>query len=223
MRSCYPPTRSSQTSFSLLFVWVINKIGTMTNQEYIESIRLKGEQWKDVIGFEGRYMVSSLGRVASLSFPIEAGQLHYARKQHLLTLTIQNNGYVATALSYAKNKVKTVKVHRLVAEAFIPNPHNFPTVNHKDENKTNNTLNNLEWCTHHYNVNYGTGIQRRRTKFVLNKSNCKPVAKLDINKNVIQQYDGLIYASNDINRDYSAITFAINHGGKCAGFYWKFL
>ena len=195
----------------------------MTNQEYIESIRLEGEQWKDVVGFEGKYMVSSFGRVASLSFTIEAGRLHYARKQHLMSLTTHSNGYVATSLNYAKNKSKPMKIHRLVAAAFLPNPHNYPVVNHKDENKANNNVNNLEWCTVRHNILYGTGAQRSLATRIAKRCCYKPVAKLDANKNIIQQYDGLSYAANDVHRDYSAITFAINHNSKCAGFYWKFL
>lgn len=88
-------------------------------------------------------------------------------------------GYLHVVL--CKNgKTKIKRIHRLVAEAFIPNPDNLPCVNHKDENKTNNCVENLEWCTHEYNTNYGTGIERRSKKItgVYNTKNSKPILQL---------------------------------------------
>ena len=74
-------------------------------------------------------------------------------------------------------KQKNFYIHRLVAQAFIPNPDNLPCVNHKDENKTNNNVENLEWCTHEYNVNYGTGIERS-AKAKINGKRSKTVLQL---------------------------------------------
>lgn len=117
------------------------------------------EIWKDVKGYEGLYQVSNLGRVKSLSraLPHTKGYIaHYKGK--LLPLQKCRN-YSRVGLS--KNGKQTgYFVHRLVAEAFIPNPDNLPEVNHKDENPSNNNVNNLEWCSHLYNSNYGT--RRRR-------------------------------------------------------------
>ena len=102
------------------------------------------EIWKDKKDYEGHYQVSNLGRVKSIKFG----------KEIILKQKI-NGGYYSVNLS--KNGiVKTYFVHRLVAEAFIPNPNNYKEVNHKDEDKSNNIVTNLEWCDRKYNQNYGT-------------------------------------------------------------------
>lgn len=110
------------------------------------------EIWKDVVGFEGYYKVSNLGNVLSLRRKYSG--------EHLMSPSLDSLGYAVVCLrknGYKGNK----KVHRLVAEAFIPNTDNLPQINHKDENKANNRVDNLEWCDCKYNVNYGTAIQRR--------------------------------------------------------------
>lgn len=110
---------------------------------------MKKEIWKDILGYEGLYQVSNFGRVKSFKFG----------KERILKPGTNKYGYLIVIL--CKNgKVKHFYVHRLVAEAFIPNTHNYPCVNHKDECKTNNNVNNLEWCTYTYNNNYGTKIER---------------------------------------------------------------
>ena len=91
------------------------------------------------------------------------------------------NGYYYVCLS--KNGiVKSYYVHRLVAQAFLPNPNNYKEVNHKDENKTNNVVTNLEWCDRLYNVRYGTGIERR------SKTQSKPVLQYDLKGNFIKEW-----------------------------------
>jgi hypothetical protein len=118
---------------------------------------MKEEIWKDIEGYEGYYQVSDLGRVKRLprgrQWPYR--QTHNnIRKQHV------KNGYLQVNLS-KDNKVKWVGVHRLVAMAFIPNPNNYPQVNHIDECKTNNVVTNLEWCTQSQNQMHGTARQRQ--------------------------------------------------------------
>ena len=121
---------------------------------------LAQEIWKDIEGYEGLYQVSNFGRVKSLEKIDFSG---HKRKCKILKLALNRYGYVYLILSKNGNK-KAYTVHRLVAETFIPNPNKLPFVNHKDENKSNNRVDNLEWCTHEYNINYGTCRERMSKK-----------------------------------------------------------
>lgn len=110
------------------------------------------EEWKDIKGYEGLYQVSTLGRVRSF-------HAYKGSSQRILVPGRYSRGYLFVQLS--KDKVKTQHmIHRLVASTFIPNPEDLPQVNHKDEDKTNNCVENLEWCTAKYNANYGTRNER---------------------------------------------------------------
>lgn len=125
------------------------------------------EIWKDIAGYEGLYQVSNLGRVKSLDRTVQYfrnGKLETKIfKSKIMKQNYTSAGYLMIYLR-KDGKDKYNAVHRLVAQAFIPNPNNLPCVNHKDEVKDNNSVNNLEWCTHIYNCNYGTAIERMRKK-----------------------------------------------------------
>ena len=114
------------------------------------------EVWKDVVGYEGYYKVSDKGNVYSVERKNSRGQKCGGRT---LKPVCDKEGYTRLDL-YKNGKSKTKRIHRLVAEAFIPNPESLPQINHIDEVKTNNELSNLEWCTREYNNNYGTRIER---------------------------------------------------------------
>lgn len=122
------------------------------------------EEWKDVKDFEGIYQVSNLGRVKSLDRVVtyEDGRKRFY-KGKILRPDETKNGYLHVVLCKDGSQ-HSVNVHRLVALAFIPNPNNYKEVNHIDEDKTNNCVNNLEWCTRTYNNNYGTRTQRTQKK-----------------------------------------------------------
>ena len=144
------------------------------------------EIWKDIKNYEGLYQVSNLGRVRSLDHIRKNGKKEnqiYLSKGRILKAAVQKKGgYVFVVLS-KDGKTKGYRVHRLVADAFIDNPNNYRCVNHKDENKTNNNVNNLEWCTHKYNNNYGTKPLR------IAKANSKKVNQYDLEGNFIKQWN----------------------------------
>ena len=126
------------------------------------------EEWRPIAGFEGLYEVSNLGRVRSLDRVIEKIRIDgipYKRTVNGQIIKSQKakNGYIIAPL--IKDRVRhSVLLHRALASAFIPNPSNLQCINHKDENKSNNSLDNLEWCDHKYNSNYGNGKYKKWDK-----------------------------------------------------------
>lgn len=118
------------------------------------------EEWRDIEGYEGWYQVSNEGRVRSLDRNIIDGR---KMKGKLLKQYADEQGYKRVRLC-REGKHHNKQVHRLVANAFIPNPFNFPVINHIDENSGNNNVENLEWCTVKYNVNYGHRAERYAAK-----------------------------------------------------------
>lgn len=119
------------------------------------------EKWKPVHGYEGYYEVSNLGNVRGVDRVVKdkSGNTRLVRGRKIAKSTHYRNGYMSVMLSRDCEQ-KRFTVHRLVAEAFVSNPHGYPEVNHKDENKENNAAENLEWCTHLYNNRYGTKQER---------------------------------------------------------------
>ena len=113
------------------------------------------EIWKDVKGYEGLYQVSNKGRIKSLNY-------RRTGKEGILQHSLDSYGYLKVTL-HKNGKQKYFRIHRLVAEAFIPNVNDLPEVNHIDENKENNHVENLEWCDRKYNNNYGSRNERAST------------------------------------------------------------
>lgn len=175
------------------------------------------EIWKNIQGYEGLYQVSNLGRVKSLEKQRDNGKGIYFTKEKILKLNNDKN-YLGVCL-FKNNKRKPFKVHRLVAEAFIPNPDNLPQVNHKDENKQNNRADNLEWCTQKYNNNYnGRQIAINKRKQIL-------VAQYDCNNKLIAIFDGINEASRQTGINASVICRKcknVDYKNK-DGFVWKYL
>ena len=122
------------------------------------------EEWRDIEGYEGLYQISNLGHVKSLPKYVFVSNPKFTGYRHTKEKILKNGktkaGYFCVVLR-KNNTNHQIYVHRLVAEAFIPNPNKLPEVNHKDENPTNNCVTNLEWCTHRYNSNFGTVNNRK--------------------------------------------------------------
>lgn len=135
------------------------------------------EIWRDIKGYDGLYQVSNFGKVKRLHTCKKQGTGNYERQEKILSQKINNKGYLLVDL-YKNNKRKQLLVHRLVAQTFIPNLNNLPRVNHKDENKSNNKVKNLEWCSQKYNMNYGTCAER------IGKLNSKPIIAIDKNGSI---------------------------------------
>lgn len=167
------------------------------------------EIWKDVSGFEEFYQVSSTGRVRSKRKNCKSGTP--------IMRMFKNNGYVYVLLYDGKSGQKHKAVHRLVAREFIPNPNNFPQVNHKDENKENNRVENLEWCTAKYNALYGTCKER------MIKTKSKPVLQCSMDGNVIARFSSTIEAERKAGFDHSSISkCCLGKSAYHKGFTWKF-
>lgn len=115
------------------------------------------EIWKNIKGYEGKYQISNIGRVKSL-----IGNRNNNREK-ILKLRKNEHGYLYVRL-YKKSNGKYCLVHRLVAETFLENQNKYPIINHKDEDKTNNRVENLEWCSYKYNNNYGNRIENMVSK-----------------------------------------------------------
>ncbi len=135
------------------------------------------EIWKDIKGYEGFYQVSNLGNIRSVGRNIIKGSGKYYKEENVLKLAKGKSGYYCVKLSIDGVK-KTKSVHRLVAEAFIPNQNNLPCINHINEDKLDNRVENLEWCDYSYNNKYGDGnLKRTKSKIdTWKKKNTKYIA-----------------------------------------------
>lgn len=156
------------------------------------------EEWKDVVGAEEYYQVSNLGRIRNKI------------TKDILKPSMSGK-YRHIELKYGINK--NVLIHRLVAEAFIPNPFNFRCVNHIDENKENNRADNLEWCTYQYNNTYGKGALERNSKII----------QYDMAGNALKIWESMKEAAESLNLNYQGISMCCRNKRKsCGGYMWSF-
>lgn len=152
------------------------------------------EIWKDIKDYEGLYQISNLGRVKSFRASSKYGN----PKEMLLKPSLISSGYYVVTL-YSKENRRKYQVHRLVATAFIENPNNLPCVNHKDENKLNNCVENLEWCTYQYNNNYGT------IRIKISRSKERPIIQKTLDGHKLATYQSMQIASELLRIEYSKI------------------
>ncbi len=176
------------------------------------------EIWKDIKGYEGLYQASNLGRIKSISKMVNGSnqfgvKFKYLKKDKILKPVINNHDYLQVSL-YKNNKKVEIRIHQLVAQTFLPNPNNYKIINHKDGNKHNNCIENLEYCTQSHNVNesYRLRLQTPITK---------RVNQYDLNNNFIKTWDSI----NDARKHYnnSHISDCCNgHRKTATGYIWRY-
>ena len=177
----------------------------ISNEAYNSlEIRRNILEYRDIKGFEGHYKISEYGDILN----VKTGKLRKLRSN-------VKHGYIDVDL-YKDGKAYYKRVNRLVAEAFLENPNNYPQVNHKDEDKTNNNVDNLEWCDSKYNHNYGTWREKRRGKnnYGARKVICITTGKI---------FDTIREAAKFYNLKPNNINMCLKGKSKTAGGYsWKY-
>jgi hypothetical protein len=173
------------------------------------------EVWKDIPGFEGKYQISSIGNAKSLAKEIhyKTGAIYIQKEDRVLKNILKGTGYWVITPSNGANRKQT-HIHRLVAEVFIPNPHNHPHVNHINGIKTDNRVENLEWCTPGENSKhaYRTGlklISEKQKAFIGNYSKeflRRKVLQLDMGGNYISSFISMKEASEQTGAHKAAIS-----------------
>lgn len=162
------------------------------------------EKWKDIPNCDGYYQISSYGRVKT-------------KKGKFIKPFVNNNNYCEVVLK--KLNMKHFRVHRLVAQAFIPNPKNLKCVNHKDGNKSNNKVTNLDWCGYKENIRHAFD-----NKLMISRGQCKTkVNQYDLDGNFIKTWNSMVEIEEALNVTHTAIRFCcIGKNKTCRGYIWKY-
>lgn len=179
------------------------------------------EEWKPVPGYIGYYEVSNIGNVRSVDRLVTySNGIKHVYKGRMLKQDVNYKGYHRVRL-HKDGKSKAFSVHRLVALAFIPNQDNLPQVNHIDENKSNNCVLNLEWCTSRYNNNYGNRINNSVNTYLNNNDLGRHVLRCDMNNNIIQEYRSTYEVEKLFGKNHSYIRKCCNTNKVAYGYRWK--
>ena len=167
------------------------------------------EQWREIDGTNGLYLVSNTGRVK---------RKNRVAPDRILKQVETWDGYYRVSISDGHGNIRTPFVHRLVAMAFIENPDNFPVINHKDEDKKNNHVDNLEWCTVKYNTNYNNASFRRM------EWKRKKVAQVDCDGNTIKVWDSATSAAKTLNiHRPNIVECCLKNRRSAGGFRWSYV
>lgn len=179
---------------------------------------LEREEWRPIKGYEGLYEVSSFGRVRSLA-RLSDGKRNVRLQSRIRKLSNDGGGYHIVNLN-RDGQNHLCKVHRLVMDAFVPNPNNLPMVNHRNEDKTANYPDNMEWCDNYYNSTYGTCNARQRER---KRYKMRPVIQMALNGEIVAEYESTIEAARETGYDRANIVRNCNGKRPTAyGFIWKF-
>lgn len=171
----------------------------------------KKEKWKEISWSKGAYSVSTFGRVMANPRKVSFGKQERWVDRKILIPRDSGNGYKSVQING-----KSYYIHRLVAEQFIPNPMMYGEVNHIDENKSNNSVDNLEWCSRKYNQNYGTCTQRARNSRIKDKFEIRNVETGEVYESPIDAYKKTGIHNNSISR-------ACRNNTTAGGFHWEYI
>ena len=165
------------------------------------------EIWADIEGYENLYAISSRGRCWSY------------KTNKFLKEAINNDGYLRFSL-FKDGKHKRYLAHRLVAKSFMDNPNQYPEINHINENVKDNCVENLEWCTHKQNINYGSRNKKVSLALKNNQNSAKRVQNID----TLKIYDSLTKAEKETGIDLSQICLCCKNKAKTAGgYHWRYV
>lgn len=184
----------------------------INSDDYFELNNIIDEKWLPVKDFENVYCVSNYGRVKNIL------------TNHILKCSLDSHGYYALNL-YDKNNNKRnfITLHRLLAETFIPNPENKPQVNHKDGNKSNSYLDNLEWSTASENTQHAYDNNLIHLKKGANSPNAIPIIQYSLNGEFIKYWGGATCVMNELGINKSNIIQCCKGNVRQAGGYkWKY-
>lgn len=187
------------------------------------------EIWKDIKDYENLYQVSNYGNVKSKGRLVNTVYNSKRKiKGKILKQTIRRNGYCYVTLYNEYGKSTTQSIHRLVANHYIPNPHNYPIINHIDCNKKNNKVDNLEWCTQSHNIKEAYRLGREKPqltnlgKFGKDNKKSKKIKQIDMNNNIINYYYGILEAERKTGINFRNIHSCLINKRKSAGGYkWE--
>ena len=187
------------------------------------------KEWKEIDGFSN-YMVSNTGEIKSLNY-------NKTGKEKVLIPHKLSNGYLGINLYDNDKKSCYLLIHRLVAQAFLPNPNGYRIINHKDENRSNNSVNNLEWCSYKYNLNYGNRNSKLSNSLTNNPFFSIPVLQYSKTREFLKEFPSIAEAARTINngnikaavtnilkccRGVADTQFGIVRRKTAYGYIWKF-
>lgn len=222
----------------------------MTNSEFIKSITLENEEWRDVVGFEGSYIVSNLGRIVSVP-RIRDNRFtdHCVWKGRLIKQHLCKTGYYVVDLHYCSQR-KTIKVHRVIAEAFIPKVDGKDFIDHINGIRTDNRIENLRWCTTKENLNFTIAkhnmslVQKGKklssetklkivqhlighpvslkTRELIAKAQYKKIAQYSLDNKLIKIWDSALIIEKELGFPHKGISACCCGARKtCRGYVWK--